>query len=549
MDLLFYPVILVAILAPAALLVRHHDLLEALASGAAASLAGWAALAFGRFLVLLPSSTARTVGIAALALALAAGTAVVVALTRSHRQRQPGVARRPASWQLVSALAGAALLTIGLEAVVPHFGIANLYYDWWEHFDLARLYHAPANLHRLYQDGYGVTSRTPLYNLLTSLPLTAFGNRYAVFQVATAALAWLWILPTALLARRFLAEESLRLVALLALSPLILFATTYGWPKGLVAFFALSALDRFLALRQAGPAQAGALAVQLGLASGLALMTHQGFIGYVLPLYALLLWDALTKRGRWMTLGTACAIGGLVALPWYAWAVAQYGLDRGVVGYPEPGYATPVLWLLDHVLILLTSALPITAAFHAFGSNPLQQLLVAYLRTAVGLLGAVFLLRLLARSIKRAPAAAPAPRPLIAFALGGIVTTTLLLNGWGNGWASAESIFIPALVTLCIVAAVRAPLGEGTMAIAGIECLLLLAAAIVYMWSPAASGEPNAQLAMAEQIRFLGRDTWWLGALLMVAGLASCFHAVYGWRPRANKKEPRALWREAPSVF
>jgi hypothetical protein len=124
-----------------------------------------------------------------------------------------------------------------------------------------------------------------------------------------------------------------------------------------------------------------------------------------------------------------------------------------------------------------------------------------------------------------------------------------LVSGWGNGWACAQAIFIPALVALLIVAATRAPLGEGTIAIAGSECLLLLAAAIIYMWSPAAVSEPNAQLAVAEQIRFLGRDTWWLGIPLLVAGATSCLYAVYGVRLRVNKKEPRALWREAPSVF
>ncbi len=549
MDLLFYPVILVAILAPAAIFIRRHDLLEAVALGAAVSLGGWAALAFGRFLWLLPASAARTFGIAALAVSLAGGACAIIAVTRLPGLRQPVQPRPPAPVQLLSALAGAALLAIGLEAVLPHFGIANLYYDWWEHFDLARLYHAPANLYRLYQDGYGVTSRTPVYNLLTSLPLTAFGNRFTVFQVATAALAWLWILPAALLARRFLTEQGLRLVALLALSPLILFATTYGWPKGLVAFFALLALDRFLALREAEPGHAGPLAIQLGLATGLTLMTHQGFIGYLLPLYALLVWEMAVKRGPWTTVATACVVAGLVALPWYAWAVAQYGLHTGLAGYPEPSYASPVLWLLDHVLILLTSALPITVAFHALGSTPAQQLFSAYLRTAIGLLGAIFLLSLLARSIRRAPAIAPATRPLIAFALGGIATTTLLLNGWGNGWASAESIFIPALVALLLVAVTRAPLRRGTFAIATGECLLVLAGAIIYMWSPAAVSEPNAQLAVAEQIRFLGRDTWWLGIPALLAGATSCLYAVYGSRLAANKKEPRALWREAPSVF
>ncbi len=548
MDLVFYPLMVVALLAPAAFFWRRHEFLEGLAMGALVSLAGWAALAYGRFLVLLPPSTARGIGIAALASALVATAAVGRLAGWSH----PAVLAPPAGRRsIIAILAGAALLVLGLEAVLPHFGIANLSYDWWEHFDLARFYHAPADLARVYRDGYTVTSRTPLFNLLTSLPLTVFGDRFSVFQVATAAIGWLWVIPALLLARRVLADQGPRLVSLLTLSPLVLFATAYGWPKGLVTFFVLLALDRFLAFRKADPAEAGPLAVQLGLASGLTLMTHEGFVGYLIPLYALLAFDVIARRRRWTSMATACLVGGLAALPWYAWAIAQYGVRAALIGYPEPGYASPGLWLLDHVVIVVSSAVPITILFHAFGRDPVQQLLVAYLRTAVGLLGAAFLLRLLARVVRRPVAAGPRTQagPLIAFAVAGTLTTTLLLNGWANGWASAEAVLIPAMVALLIVAVARAPLTQAMAAIAAAECLLVVAVAIAYMWSPASSGEPNAQLAVITQTRFLGHDTWGLALPLMLAGAALSLSAAVGWRLAAQKKEPRAGWHEAPSVF
>jgi hypothetical protein len=544
-DLFFYPIIVAAILAPAAWFWRRHDAVEALALGALVSLAAWAALAFARFLVLLPPSAPRVAGILALAIALAG----IYLITRSATPAAPAEPRRPSPSSLLPLLAGAALLALGVEAVVPHYGIANLYYDWWEHFDLARFYRAPSDLLRIYQDGYTVTSRTPLYNLVTSLPLTLFGERFSVFQVATAALAWLWVMPALLLARRFVADQGTRLVALLALSPLILIATTYPWPKGLVTFFTLLALDRFFALRQAGRGEGRAVALQMGLASGLTLMTHEGFAGYLLPLYALLVFEVIAKRGPWVPLATACASGLLVALPWYAWAVAQYGVRGGLIGYPEPGYAGVGAWLLDHVVILVSSAVPITVLFHALGGNPVQQVFVAYLRTAVGLLGVAFLLRVLARSVRPAPADLGGLRPLIGFAVAGIVSTTLLLNGWGNGWASAESVFIPAMVALVIVALTRAPLTQGMVAVAIAECLVVLASAVTFLWSPASSGEPNAQLAVATQLRFLGRDAWPLGVPLMLIGAASLLYALSGARLAAHKKEPRAGWHEAPLVL
>jgi hypothetical protein len=545
MDIVFFPVMVLVVLAPAVLFWRHHDLPEAMALGALVSLAGWSWLAFARFLLLLPASSARTVGLVALAVSVA-GAALVSVLVNRRAQRASRPVERNRS-QVLALIAGAALLAVGLEAAVPHFGIANLYYDWWEHFDLARFYSAGGDLARRYQDGYTVTSRTPVYNLVTSLGLTAFGDRFSIFQLGTAALAWLWVLPAIRLARR-LPDHALALIGLLALSPLVLFATTYPWPKGLVAFFALLSLDRFLALREKPALERAAAAAQFGLAAGLTLMTHEGFAGYLLPLFGLLLWDCLRSRARWRDLLTAGAVGVLVALPWYAWAASQYGLRGGLIGYPVPGYGSAMAWLLDHLVVLVSSMLPITVLFHAYGDSWLQQVFVAYLRTAAGLLGIAFFIRLLARSLKRTKATTSGHRPLLAFALAGILSTTLLLNGWGNGWASAESVYIPAMIALLLVACARVPLTQGMVAIAGGECLVLLAAAIAYMWSPAAAGEANARLAQALQVHFLGQDAWPFGIALLVLGATASIYAAAGsFRLEVKKKSPapggaRLLW-------
>jgi len=544
MDIVFFPVMVLAVLAPGALFWHRRELPEALALGALVSLAGWSSIAFGRFLLMLPSSSPRAVGLIALAVSVAAGGGVGFHLRR--RARPPIQVPEPNRSRVLAVIAGAALLAVGLETAVPHFGIANLYYDWWEHFDLARFYSTAGELSRRYQDGYTVTSRTPVFNLLTSLGLTVFGDRFTIFQLGTAALAWLWVLPSILLARRFVRDRGLELVALLALSPLLLFATTYGWPKGLVAFFALLSLDRFFVLREKATLEPG-LAAQFGLSAGLTLMTHEGFAGYLLPLFGLLLWDCVRSRLRWSSLLTAVAVALFVALPWYAWAASQYGLKGGLIGYPEPGYGGALLWLLDHIVILVSSAVPITVLFHAYGDNLLQQVFVAYLRTAVGLLGVAFFLRLLARALQRHASSSAGLGPVLAFALAGIVSTTMLLNGWGNGWASAESVFIPAMVALLIVALARAPLTEGMLAVGALECLIILIAAVGYMWSPVSAGEPNARLAAIEQVRFLGQDAWPIGLTLCLAGVATSLYVLYGFRLRGNKKSPapggaRLLW-------
>ena len=542
MDLLFLPVMLLAVLAPAALFWRRHDLAEALALGALTSLAGWTWVAFVRFLILLPSSSPRSVGLVTAGVSLVGAIVVGQHVIRQSRPK-PGSAE-PDRYRLLALIAGAVLLAVGLEAAVPHFGVANLYYDWWEHFDLARFYSTAGDVSRRYQDGYTVTSRTPVYNLVQSLGLTAFGDRFTVFQVGTAALAWLWVLPAILLARRYLRDQALPLVAVLALSPLMLFATTYTWPKGLVAFFALLALDRFLVLKEKALPDAS-IAAQFGLAAGLTLMTHEGFSGYLVPLFALLLWDCLGRRARWSHLLLSAGVALLVALPWYSWAVAQYGLRGGLAGYPVPGYASLFLWLLDHVVILVSSIIPITVLFHAYGDGAVQQLLVAYLRTAVGLMGVVFFIRVAARALhRRLPPGGPVA-PLIAFALAGIVSTTLLLNGWSVGWASAESVFIPALLALIVYAVSRAPVSRTMLAVAAVESVVILAVALAYMWSPAGSGEPNARLASIEAIRFLGQDARTVGVALLLLGLATSCYGAFGLG-LDKEKEPRAGWHEAP---
>ncbi|MDQ6691147.1 MAG: hypothetical protein M3Z13_00105 [Candidatus Dormibacteraeota bacterium] len=544
MDLLVYPLIVLAVVGPAAFFWRRHELTEALALGAAASLAGWAAIAFARFLLLLPPSLPRLVGLIALAVSLVTATGVVALSTRHLAQPlRPPQSNRS---RTLAVLLGAALLAVGIQAAVPHFGIVNLYYDWWEHFDLARFYATATGLGRHYQEGYTVTSRTPVFNLLTSLGLTAFGDRFSIFQVGTAALAWLWVLPALLLARRFLNDHVLGLVAVLSMSPLLLFATAYGWPKGLVTFFALLCLDRFFALREKASFQAAPEAVQVGLTAGLTLMTHQGFVGYLLPLFALLLWDCRRDRTRWSPLLLACATSATVALPWYAWAVTQYGLRGGLLGYPVPGYASPLLWLLDHIVVVVSSAVPITVLFNAYGDHPEQRLLVAYLRTAVGLMGAIFFLRVLVRTLHRKSAPRHDLGPLAAFALAGTVSTTLLLNGWGTGWATAEAVFIPAMLALILIALSRTPVTKTMLAVAAVESVAILAVALTYMWSSASAAEPNAILARIEHIRFLGHDTRLVGVALLLLGMAASLYGAYGFR--LHKKEPRAGWREAHLV-
>src|SRR5205823_5695490 len=211
MDLLFYPLVLAALLLPIIWVGRRHtDHVETLALAAGYGVLGAAAIGLARFFVALPASTPRLAGL------LAFGLCVVAAVIL---------------WKV---------------AASSHWGEAT------------------------------VTTRTPLYNLVGSLALTYLGDRLAVFQVFTAAVAWLWILPFALLARRLVGGWAPAVTALAGLSPLVLHTTTYASSKGLVTFFALLALERYLALREAPAERVTSLSWQFGLFSAATVMTHSG---------------------------------------------------------------------------------------------------------------------------------------------------------------------------------------------------------------------------------------------------------------------------------
>ena len=86
LDLLFYPVMAGAVLLPVAWVRRRlRDPLEALALGAGYGVLLCAGVGLARFFLVLPSSTARTIGL--VALAASAGALVIISLPLWGRAR------------------------------------------------------------------------------------------------------------------------------------------------------------------------------------------------------------------------------------------------------------------------------------------------------------------------------------------------------------------------------------------------------------------------------------------------------------------------------
>ncbi len=530
-----------ALLLPAVPLRRGRDWTEALALGAAFSVIFWGGLALAHFLLVLPSGRPRTVGLVALLAALGGGALLIRVVGTPPRSP----AHSDAAGSVFLVAGGVAVLTLGLEASLPHYVDTKFFYDWWMHFDLARFYWAPTDFDRIYLDGASVPSRTPFFNLLGALVLSHLGDRFAVFQAMTAALGWLWVLPCALLARRLALGAATPLIGLLGLSPLILHSHTYAWPKGLVAFLLLLALERFLALRQQPSAEGGPLALQFGLCSGAAVMAHAGFSGYLLPLFALLFWDARRGRRSWRAAAGAALTAGAVVLPWYAWATAQYGFFRGLFGYPRFPYASAWSWAADHFFTLASSVFPISLPLGLLTGtlDPWQGAVLTYLGTAAGLLGVGALVRVLAQNLQpRLRIGGAHAQPVLAFAVVGMVTATVLLQPLVRD--NADAVFIPALVALALLSLRAAPAPRWLLRLALSEAIAVQGSVLVWLWSPLSNTQGNAQLAALHQIRFLAADAWPVGLVLLVTGAALCVLAL---RPClvSEARTPRVARRAA----
>lgn len=534
MDLVYLPLVQAALLLPGVWLCRKREPLEALGFGAALGIVFLGALAFARFLAVLPPSPARESGVVALAVAVLGAVLLFLTSRRGPTKLSGSLRLSPALGLAIGAIA---LTTVGYEATVPHFGAAGFYFDWWEHFDLAHFYQAPANFGRVYPDGSIITSRTPLLNLLGSLAMSILGPRFTVFQLVTAAIGWLWALPFALIARRIIAQQAPVMLAILAVSPVVLVSDGYTWPKGLVCFFVLFAVERFMALHTALPEHRNCLAVEFGLISGATLMAHLGFIGYLLALFGIFAWQAVHTPALRRPLALAVVMAFLVALPWYAWAIQQFGLREALFGYPALHKGNPLSWiaLANHAMTLATSFLPIPLAF---GQNAIEQVLTLYVRTTLGLMGSLFFLRVAAAALVRSRRTRwPNTKPLLLVACVGVMFATFTISRWGAAWAWAASAFVPALLLLALIGWSRVEVNRRVAVLMLIECCLASGLIIATLWSPVSAAEPNTRLATDLRVTFLGNEVWPVGVILLLGGVTLSWLSVWKVLRRGRKPE------------
>jgi hypothetical protein len=203
--------------------------------------------------------------------------------------------------------------------------------DWAEHFQrtLFFLHRFPAQTPII--GGYQLPARPPLMNVLAAFFLAQTQDLFEIFQVVFTFLNLLMFLPCCLLMRALGArrrQNALPLAALFAVSPVVMQAVTYTWPRGMTAFFVVTGIAFYLAgwrkndsLRMAG----AFVFLSAGLLAHYSAGPYAVFAGLH---YAICLFRK--RAHRWRELAVMAASCTLLLSTWFGWSVSQYGTHATV---------------------------------------------------------------------------------------------------------------------------------------------------------------------------------------------------------------------------
>jgi hypothetical protein len=122
--------------------------------------------------------------------------------------------------------------TLLLLAAIRNYSGGTWFGDWLEHFQrtLFFLRHFPASTPIF--NHYALPARPPMENVLAALFLAQTSDRFEIFQAVFAFLNLLMFLPCCLMLPALAGPRKIRivpLVALFALNPVVMVATTYTW--------------------------------------------------------------------------------------------------------------------------------------------------------------------------------------------------------------------------------------------------------------------------------------------------------------------------------
>jgi hypothetical protein len=259
---------------------------------------------------------------------LMVGIAAVFLILPSRRSEP-----RPFPWALA---AGCLLFFLHLafvQGLLDNYRGSYWYYDWWMHFDEARVLAGVGPVDIVWTDqNYTLASRTPLFNLVTASVMEFFGRHFWVHQMASVLCSSCFVAPVYLLVRDRFGRRAAWLALLLApLNLWMLHLAWFTWSKMLAAYFVLLGLHFYLRsvrVRPADPGRGARLFLAFWVCGLLGFMTHQSAAVFVVPLLLHALALAIVRNKylpAFREVVTALAVAALIVEPWYVWLIARLG--------------------------------------------------------------------------------------------------------------------------------------------------------------------------------------------------------------------------------
>ncbi len=246
--------------------------------------------------------------------------------------------KREASFPLWAFFSALLLLIMTLHAVFPVYIGGFWYFDWWQHYDLSRLYMGKVPHDYLWLGIYNFASRTPLMNLNAAFFLAILGDNYSIFQIVASILNSTFLLPAYLLCRRISGKRVAAMVtALLFLSPSIVHNTWYPWPKMFAAYFVLLAAYFYLKQRREGYIPDNTACILVFALVWAGFLAHQSSLfSSVVILLDMFLRALRREPRRFLLLGVTCVLCFIVINgAWFAWATSYFGVKRSFLSYYE----------------------------------------------------------------------------------------------------------------------------------------------------------------------------------------------------------------------
>ncbi len=298
---------------------------------------------------------------------------LVVALMRGTDMRLDARAKQVSLFWLLLAAE-----FLGVEALLPTFGGADWFADWWVQFHRALVYGNMVSVEDVARtcsnlqthcvapvyDGGILTTRPPLFNLLCGITTAIDAGHLAAYQIA--AVVWSAVIagPTLLVAQRRGMRTGAIAGCLLIMNPFVLHLAVYPWPKVLSAAFEVLAVYWLLRSRdtseQPKPAVDWKITVSI-FSAVMAAYVHTAAIVYLLAilvyLWATRRFDAPRLRG--LAYGVAAAI--LLSAPWVIWGIHKYSVGDVFLSSPTTNahQLAPGAWIDNKIGGLLYSFIPV----------------------------------------------------------------------------------------------------------------------------------------------------------------------------------------------